>query len=262
MVYCTELLPNRLCCIGCIQFTDKALPIEKFTEPNLCIANTKQPTSHTHTRFRCSKPWLIERGAATEADNNWIVKIHNYIDAAFPSGHGRGINTAADDGTGEQETQLVTPGATPHHAIGNNVNELPMPKNLNPNETKTPKRKEDVKTRDITIKSAGFEFVIKDVPLTHDVKHNSVFGMWENAYDKMKKLRETFNQEQFTSKASEHMRTLLATALAACPTFALSTLAHIIPLLVGASLVDAGVLDFKTFNINKFSTLSFCVLSS
>ena len=106
----------------------------------------------------------------------------------FPSSHGRGINTTMDDGTGKQETQHVTPGATPHHAIGNNVNELPMPKSLNPNETKTPKRKEDVKMRDITIKSAGFEFVIKDVPLTHDAKHNSVFGMWENAYDKMKKL--------------------------------------------------------------------------
>ena len=52
------------------------------------------------------------------------------------------------------------------------------------------------------------------------------------------------------------MKTLLAIAVAAAPGFAISTIAPIIPILVGAFLIDTGVLNYKKLYWENYEELS------
>ena len=87
---------------------------------------------------------------------------------------------------------------------------------------------------------------------THVVIHKSELSCLQNIASIHKSLRGSFNRLRFTGQASPHVKTILATIIAAAPTFAISTLAFIIPLIVGAFLVDHGVLDYAKFNLIKF----------
>jgi hypothetical protein len=103
----------------------------------------------------------------------------------------------------------------------------------------------------MAISDDGHQFFV-DIADTHKVVHKSHLSCLENIAEQQKRLRGSFNRLRFSGQASPHVKTLIATIAAAALSFALSTLAFIMPLIVGAFLVDHGVLEYAKFNLIKF----------
>ena len=61
-----------------------------------------------------------------------------------------------------------------------------------------------------------------------------------------------FKKQWVKKSASDYAKTLLATAIGAAPSIPLSTLSNILPLLVGAFLIDTGFLEHRQFKLKNF----------
>ena len=74
----------------------------------------------------------------------------------------------------------------------------------------------------------------------------------KNLADAYSRMLMDFKIQRFKKGASDYAKTLLATAIGAAPSIPLSTLSNIMPLLVGAFLIDTGLLEHKKFAIKNF----------
>lgn len=108
----------------------------------------------------------------------------------------------------------------------------------------------NVYTEDIYID--GTKYNVENLPSSHKPYNIRVFKTYERSHQALKKFRAFCTRGRFQD-ASELTRTLLATALVGCPSFALSTLAYAIPLLMYALLQDCGLFEFPAFDLIKYS---------
>jgi hypothetical protein len=105
-----------------------------------------------------------------------------------------------------------------------------------------PKELEAIAVYSDTITSGGHEFVIEGIPITHRVVTKSYSKRLVNTERQLKDLQEGVQYSRFGG-GSSLMISLTAVALTSCPALPLSQATNMIPLFVGATLVDAGVID-------------------
>lgn len=139
-----------------------------------------------------------------------------------------------------------------HPPMDVDVDDLPPPRNLAEllKRKKKQKTKEDINTETHTIRSEGVPFTIEGVPKSHELIIRSELSQLRGLAEKQQKLQALFNRERFPV-VSNATKTTLATALAGAPSIPLSTLASVLPVIVGAFLNEAGCMPTDT---KKFCT--------
>ena len=104
-------------------------------------------------------------------------------------------------------------------------------------------QREDIKLYSETVLSMGeHEFEITGIPITHVVVLKSHFQKLSNSHAAIQTLKDQLQRNKFHG-ASPLTKAIIATAITSCPALPLSQAAHVIPPIVAATLLDAGLLD-------------------
>jgi hypothetical protein len=236
--YCTELLPRRLMCSGCVLYLD-ASPALKAKGP--------RAITHRGVRFQCKQSFKEEDGSFYYGRSRFEV-IQEYLRNEVGISTGRISSVALpffsppakeeSDNEGDEE-ETVSPLSDPSST-------------LEPDGRKRKKEKEEVQLETTTVNSQGHSFIIDGVPRSHVVVHKSKMQRLQNLEQQVKELQSRFSSYRFDPSSSSHfMQTLIAVAVCSCPALPLSQSATILPLFCAACFVDAGLMDKA--NANKFS---------
>ena len=98
--------------------------------------------------------------------------------------------------------------------------------------------------RDVVVKCEGRDHIVKDVPLTHVVKHKSYVSKMENLAEILLKLEKVRMQSKYS--CSPMAKRLLGAAAALSPQISLYKLSFMIPLIIASHYENAGVtIDLK-----------------
>ena len=93
--------------------------------------------------------------------------------------------------------------------------------------------------KDVVVKYNGKNHIVRDVPLTHVVKHKSYVTKLENLSENWCNLKKARNQKKYSG--SPIGRRLFGAAAAIAPQLSLHKLQFIIPLIISAHYQDAGL---------------------
>jgi hypothetical protein len=239
--YCFDWpLPSHLTCSGCTEYANSPTGQK----------NDHREKTHTHLKYQCKQPWKVDPETSKkthryEKNLGWIAKVHAYIAERFDCSLRRVIDTPAQHTTTKRALSQVLNDDTPttnSSSTSNSSSSLTSSEEVEEDGRKKKKSKEEVKLGSFVIRSTGHEFVVKNVPITHELLLSADVSRLRNVDSQMKELRESFNNYRFAAKPSPFMKSLICVALSSCPSLPLYQAANIVPLLVAAFLVDLGVL--------------------
>jgi hypothetical protein len=235
---CTDWpLPRHFLCSACCLYED-ASPASKAKGP--------REKTHTADRFQCRKPWLDDPTKPTSYDlggkNLKAQKIREYIINELGANAGR-LHRATT--TPDSVEHLTTKVAIDTLLEKLSPSSLLSSSNSGTDESdgrKVPKEIEQVELWTETVSSMGHEFVVTGIPITHCLIVKTYLQRLRNTEKILKELQSVYQTGRFAG-GSPLMRAMTSIAIASCPALPLSQAANIIPLVVGATLIDLGVLN-------------------
>lgn len=268
------------CCSGCRNWADAVTLSIDDRDPILTQAMesalTQRETTHGRAwKYQCQQPWKQQPDSVVNAA--MFECQTGFIDRHF--------NNRSEELVDEIIEEEIQHSITPNIQQETIDNEEEKKEEIEPNEHTIYNRKEDVPTVSVSFSSGGHQFNfdipathkiieqpankkginiysediiidgnkynVENIPTTHKVCQIRVFKQYERANESLKKLRAICIRGRYQD-ATEKTKTLLATVMAGCPSYALSTLACAMPILVYAFLFDTGVLEFPRFNLKKY----------
>jgi hypothetical protein len=238
--YCTELLPRNLMCNGCTLYED--------LKPTL----KKQPRAVSHSgdfsKYTCVKPWTKTKDKAGYYDldpkvNNWFQKVHQYLADQGYAGSRRLLDIPSEAFQEDVvEALSFVSDLSPLTNESSTTTTSPLLQTRFDNTGKVDSR-EDIQLYSETVLSMGeHQFKITGIPITHSVVTKSHLQKLNNSHKTLKHLQNLLQRKKFYG-GSSLTKAIIATAVTSCPALPLSQAANIIPQIVAATLLDAGVLD-------------------
>ena len=243
--YCTQWhLPHELMCGGCRLYLQS-------TEGKPTSAMKSRDVTHTSERFECKQPWkMVPSDVTTSAEKNykysasesrglsvveWIKKNENCNLARLAETPRSAIHSVTKRAisTGLDTTSTISTTSETFLVVEDDAS----------TNRKKKKAKEDIGVETLTINSQGHSFEITGVPKTHVLIHRNWLEHLRNIEDKLKAMEGSLGGERFNGNCGQLTKTLIAVALSSAPSLPLYQAAHIMPLFVGAFLLNYGLIN-------------------
>ena len=258
--YCLELgFDVSNCCSGC-QFFDSIIPPERLYMMKQLLS--RRHKTHTSEKYRCAKPWEIDFDSAQTSQLHMVEKQLEQLKVGprsiFIDTPSTDSNNAEENVPAATNSNTASPKgaydtadtATSSSASESDAEDSEPATTASTTATATKPPAFNVELVSHTICCQGLEFLIENVPKTHAIVPKAHLKRLQNKERKLIELEKQFKRKRFADVAMS-TKTTIAMALVSVPALALKAAQYFIPSIVGAFLLESGILNYKAFNLHN-----------